>query len=511
MKVTTIISIVNFHRLFRHLSHCRIAASIVLTFLSMSDTSLAQRLMIETPSTGPSARFFYGQIGANEFRIFEKKIDLELDAEAQPSDEQQDSNKLSPLDNPSSGSVSRTTVASMQIRAEDLNQCLKSARVSGFLALISTMKGKVNSAKILAGPDADSCAKRISQALERNIGPIAIANQSSFEPGIKVELALQSTVARPIEKPQANDKPPVNNLTLDQIISLTRMTIDGKRVSFNDAGWFALEVQSTGESVIELKVPGRKKITINSFPITLTKAPRLIGSAGIYNSVLAVFSQKALKIYISDIPFLVQKTTIDGGAGGGLGYGREVPGERRGERLVSMLGIEKRQLWGQFGIRANLLYTNASKTVVPHTFTFRGTGFYDYDFEDESLVLRSSVGTELFHSSIKDKKNQQVIGSANKDILIPSQVLSPIIGLSLYKIFKNGILLTPAVHVAPLYISAVGFYPSVSPSLDVGYKIKKDLFATLSAGSEVHRFPSELGETKLQMDYLTLTFKRGLL
>ena len=42
------------------------------------------------------------------------------------------------------------------------------------------------------------------------------------------------------------------------------------------------------------------------------------------------------------------------------------------------------------------------------------------------------------------------------------------------------------------------------------YKIKKDLFAMLSAGSEVHRFPSELGETKLQMDYLILTLKRGL-
>jgi hypothetical protein len=61
-----------------------------------------------------------------------------------------------------------------------------------------------------------------------------------------------------------------------------------------------------------------------------------------------------------------------------------------------------------------------------------------------------------------------------------------------------------------LYISAVGFYPAFSPSLDIGYKIKKDLFAMLSAGSEVHRFPSELGETKLQMDYLILTLKRGL-
>jgi hypothetical protein len=488
----------------------KITTPILLLIFFIADTSFAQRLMIETPSPGPSARFFYGQLSPTEFRIFEKTINLELDDEKQGLDD-----KSNPIDGAeqdlSSPPYNSRTLASMQIRPEELNKCLKSPRVGGFIMLISSLKGKVNSVKILRGADADSCAEKVAKAIESSVGTIAISSQTSTESGIKIELALQSKVTTATTAPtQVKEKTSAIGLTLEQIISQSRLTINEIPVAFNAAGWFAMETQSTSESIIELKVPGRKKVTLKAFPIILTKNPRLIALPTSYNSVLAVFSQKALKIFITDIPFLVQKTTIDGGAGGGLGYGREVPGEKRGERLVSTLGIEKRQIWGQFGLRANLLYTNAGKTVVPQTFTVRGTGFYDHNFIDESLVLRAALGTELFHSTIKENKNSQPVGTANDAVLIPSQVLTPLIGFSLHKIFRNGLILTPAVNIAPLYISSVGFYPALSPSLDIGYKIKTDLFALLSAGSEVHRFPSELGETKLQMDYLILTLKRGL-
>jgi hypothetical protein len=487
----------------------RITTLLLLSIFLMADASLAQRLMIETPSPGPSARFFYGQISPTEFRIFEKTINLELDDEKQDLDDKSSSIDGAGQDLSSPASNSRT-LASMQIRPEELNKCLKSPRVGGFITLISSLKGKVNSVKILRGADAESCAEKVAQAIERSVGPITISSQIITESGIKIELALQATVTTAAAPMQVKEKTSAVGLTLEQIMSQTRMTINENPVTFNAAGWFAIETQSTSESIIELKVPGRKKVTLKSFPIILTKNPRLIALPTSYNSVLAVFSQKALKIFITDIPFLVQKTTIDGGAGGGLGYGREVPGEKRGERLVSTLGIEKRQLWGQFGLRANLLYTNAGKTAVPQTITVRGTGFYDQNFVDESLVFRAALGTELFHSTIKENKKNQTLGTANDAVLIPSQVLTPLIGMSLHKIFRNGVILTPAINIAPLYISSVGFYPAFSPSLDIGYKIKKDLFAILSAGSEVHRFPSELGETKLQMDYLILTFKRGL-
>jgi hypothetical protein len=64
--------------------------------------------------------------------------------------------------------------------------------------------------------------------------------------------------------------------------------------------------------------------------------------------------------------------------------------------------------------------------------------------------------------------------------------------------------------VTPLYVNGAGFYPSLSPHLELGYKLQKNAAIILAAGSEIHRFPSVVGETKLQLDYLLLNFKRGL-
>jgi hypothetical protein len=59
-------------------------------------------------------------------------------------------------------------------------------------------------------------------------------------------------------------------------------------------------------------------------------------------------------------------------------------------------------------------------------------------------------------------------------------------------------------------VNGAGFYPSLSPHLELGYKLQKNAAIILAAGSEIHRFPSVVGETKLQLDYLLLNFKRGL-
>lgn len=488
-----------------------------LTFASflalMSDMAMAQKLIIETPSQGPSSRVFYGRISTNDFHIFEKKIDLESENSKMTTNERDDmklDSSGSNLDPAPTADHSKSTLASMQIRSEELSLCTKSPRFTGFIALISTLKGRVNRAHLAIGDEADSCAEKVDQAIRRTIGEIQFTRGHSSERGIKIELALQSAAVTAAPPTKVNPDLPHTEITFAQIIRDAKLTIGDKPVTFNDAGLFVLEVRDSKEATIELKVPGKKKITLSAFPVTITDTPRSIISSTMYSAVLASFSQKRLQIYVSQTPFLAQKTTIDGGGGGGLGYGREVPGERRGERIVTMIGIEKRQVLGNFGLRSSLLYTNANKTVVPHTFTARMNGFHDFSFGDDSFAIRLALGAELFYSKIKESPKNIIDATDTKTALIPSQVLAPLFSVSMHKAFAKKFLLTSTINLTPLFISSVGLYTAISPTVDLGFKISDNIFAMLSAGSEIHRFPSELGETKLQMDFLTISLKRGI-
>jgi hypothetical protein len=489
----------------------------VFCTLFICNEANAQRLTIEVKSSGPLTKVFYGKLNLNEFFIFEKKINLEPEAESFRADNQVDNSEL-PIAPKHDQSTSKTTLASIGISGNEVKKCMKNKRIIGFIMLANSLKRKVSSAKIFFGEAAESCAQELSAVLRREIGLQKIENNSWEDPGIKIELAIHTgspatreqsivTEDRPTKALKSEDTPP---LTLDEARRRTELTIDGKQVLFNAAGWFVTETDQNRAVSVELKVPGRKKIVISSFPVNIAQVARRIPNSVSYSSIVGIFSKKDLKIYISEIPFLAQKTSIDGGAGGGLGYGREIPGERRGERLVSMLGVEKRQIFKNFGLRGSLLYTNASKTVVPQTVTLRGSGFYDYSLQDVSSALRFAVGVEIFYSQIIDKRFSQNRSGFEGGALIPSQILAPLLSFSFHQVFRNSLLFAPVLHITPLFISSVGFYPSISPSVDLGYKVRENLFAMVTVGSEVHRFPSQIGETKLQMDYLALTLKRGL-
>lgn len=476
--------------------------------------AFAQTLIIESPSPGPITRVYYGQLTANEFILFEKKYILERNEQTHLTLDNSDpssqvakikAEELKPI-------KSQTTVlTSMQLGADELSQCTSSKRFKGFISLVSNLKGKVNSAKLQVSADGNECADKIIAVLEKAIGGIRISSEGQSEDGLRIELGLASESTVEKAQPAVQEGQLIDSLSFERILSLTRLKIGNAKVSFLPSGWFILETRETKQELIELEVPGRKKISVQSFPLTVTKDPKVVNTTQGYSAYLAQFSKKSLNIYISNIPFLAQTTTIDGGAGGGIGYGREVPGERRGDRLVSIFGAEQRDIWRSFGARGSLLYTNAKKTVVPHTFTLRGTGFYDYSFIDDSLVLRISGGAELFYSKILDPVSKPGSQEKPETALIPSQVTSPLLSLSLHKIFANGLILTPSIHVTPMYISSIGFYSSTSPSLEIGYKVSKNLIFLLNIGSEMHRFPSVEGETKLQMDYTVLTLKRGVM
>jgi hypothetical protein len=177
--------------------------------------------------------------------------------------------------------------------------------------------------------------------------------------------------------------------------------------------------------------------------------------------------------------------------------------------MVAGVGIERRNLYGDIGARGTLFYTRAPETVLPQTQTLRGMLFYQLDLGEDDLAIRFAGGSEIFHAQVKqpDKRTTDLDIPASK---IPQQVLAPLVSLSLHSVVFKNILLSMAYTVTPLYLSDVGYYPSTSPSFEIGFKFFRNWIATLQTGSELHRYPSVLGETKLQMDYALLTFKRGI-
>jgi hypothetical protein len=464
---------------------------------------LGQRLIIETPNAGPVARVFYGQITLQDFILFEKRNPFELDI-SRPGP---DGSESPPTDDIPPSITQGSTLATFNLKTEELAQCTASMRFKGFLELSSALKGRMNSARIHVGPDTDSCADKVSAALKKALGDIKVISETSYTDGIKIELGLIVEIPKKKSQPIVYEAEPLK-ITLEQLLEKSILKIGTSQVRILKNGWFVFEVTDNSEQTIELKAPGRKIMTIKSIPMLLSSESKPVIGATSYKARVAVFGKPALAIYVSETPFLSDKTTIDGGGGGGLGYGRQIPGERKGERIVAMTGLERRDIFKNLGARTSLFYTNASRTVVPHTFTARAIGFYDFDIEDDSWAARISAGMEIFYSHIRQDENPK--DTSNKSAIIPSQVSSPVLGLSAQKVVRGAVTLGSSIFVTPLYVNGAGFYPSLSPHLELGYKLQKNAAIILAAGSEIHRFPSVVGETKLQLDYLLLNFKRGL-
>lgn len=479
-----------------------LASALLALALAAESTCHAQRLIIETPSAGPVARVFYGQINLQDVILFEKKYAFELDTEEIQNED------ATQTDISESNATKPLTLATYYLKPDELRRCIKSSRFKSFLALASALKGRINSAKIQIGTDTEECAELVKVELKKSLGDIRTISESMYDEGIEIELSLISDPIKTKPKNTTTAKA-TTPFTLEQLLNKTQIKISGTQIKVLANGWFIFEVTSASEQTIEIKSPGRKPLTIRSMPMLVSSEIKPLTGSTSYKARIALFQKPQLKIYISETPLFTEKTAIDGGAGGGLGYGRQVPGERKGERIVSMLGIEQREIFKNFGVRTSLFYTNAGRTVVPNTVTTRGLGFYDFDLYDDSWAVRATAGMEIFYSQITPPKNRSQ-EDRNKSALIPSQVSSPIIGISIHKLIRNKVTLGSSLFVTPLYVNEAGLYPSFSPQIELGYKFQKNLAAVLTAGSEVHRFPSVLGETKLQLDYLLLNFKRGL-
>ncbi len=471
--------------------------------------ALAQRLTIDSTTSGPYTKVIYGQIINHSVVLFEKDYPLvRIDVSglpapvARPSEESEPVTTIRPSD-------SALLPARFQLSPAELSQCQKSPRYAGFRGLVKALSQKIGAISIAAGDDASTCAEAISSDLKVVVPLAKIETQSGFDEGIQVSLGVSGSqkIAPPLAGTNPNTSPD-SAMSFAERIKFAKVVIDDKNIPVAENGWFAAEMETSEAVEIEIAMTGYKTWNERIRPVMLSAEPAIVGNSKYYHQRLAVFNRPTTKITIIAVPILDQKTTLDGGLGGGVGYGREIPGEQRGQRYMSTVGIEKRLIYKDIGARATLLYSKASN-IVPQTITTKALIFTEASTFENTLSARIGFGGEAFLAQIKPTKNATKLKTSNS-IFIPQQVMAPLLSLGLHGLIMERLVISPTLYYTPLYITSYGFYPSFSPAIEVGFKISKNWVVTAQTGSEVHRFPNPAGDTKLQLDYTMLTVKRGL-
>ena len=500
----------------------RVGGSIVacLFLLLGPERALAQRLIIESATSGPAAKVIYGRVTDKSVAVFEANYPLEVsEPGSQPvavAEQASAAQPPAPIDTAPETTIpapktTSQTLTSFTMSAAEIPSCMSSPRFKGFLQLATALKDKINDISIASESDSEECAGKITEKLKSILKSTQIESASGSSEGIRIELKVtQHSVAEAKQRAKEETLVPVAlpHYELPELLKNTKITVAGKTIAPNPDGYFVFELEDLAEQNLKVIVPGFKLLSIPASPVSVGTAAALVKRGQGYTVRMATFNNPKLNISISETPFLAKKTTIDGGFGGGLGYGRQVPGERRGQRMVALLGIERRGFIENFGARGGIFYTRAPSTVVPQTFTLRGLGFYDWSFLDDELTLRMGGGLEIFNAQIKYP--EQAPGATSPQVLIPQQISVPLVSFSMHSVLFKSVIISPVIQVTPLYVPSVGFYPAINPSLEIGAKAWKDYLVVLQLGSETHRFPSVAGETKLQLDYALITAKRGV-
>lgn len=487
--------------------------------LGFTPSALAERLVIETPSQGPVTKVIYGKITEKSIFIFENDFPLIRNesvgnmVSVPVKDRAPASTDSTPLESPAPEAPRRSVLTSFAIPREEVGRCINSPRFIGFKSLAVALKDKINSVVINGGTDTGPCSDKIAAALAKTLPDLKISVESSGDDGIKINLSVVSAgnVTKPAAVASSADTaelPPMRSV--EDVVKWTNITIGDQKVIPDPNGWFVAEVPQQMEYPVEIVVRGYKPLKTKVYALLVSADVAIVTKGQGYSARSAEFNKSKLSIKVTESPYLAKKTIIDGGLGGGYGFGREVPGEKKGQRTVAIFGLERREWYDAFGYRAGVFYSRAPATVVPATYTFRASGFYDGSLMEDDLFFRVGAGLELFHAKLTQPKEKVITASELPTENIPQQVLSPMLTLSMHTILFDRLIISPSLVVTPLYIGSIGFYTSKSPGLEVSAKVFKKWVLALQVGAEVHRYPSQLGETRLQLDYGLLTFKRGV-
>jgi hypothetical protein len=446
----------------------------------------AQRLVIGLKTPGSDyPKVIYGRLHEGKLYIYEEFWSAGKSASTQVTSDSVQTR------------LARELAAKFSFLESEHDVCVRSERYKALLALLKVLSRPVVGVDITSSEEWSACVSDI----EASLAPMPITSRSPSEAGLQLSFHWGSAKNSLVPGSAAVA---TSNFKLD----LTMVRINEEPVIVGEDGFFIFILQTMDPAMVSLQLPDGQRIRREVRPVILTSKPIKVGGSTFYTERIASFGAQTETIALRPIPQLQGDHLVDLGLGGGLGYGREIPGEVRGGRFYTQLGYEQLLdgALSRFGIKAWSSFSSANQSVVPYTLTGRLSAFYAGAAFGARLAWRFGLGGELFMTKLKQGATD---GSGRA--YIPEQVVAPLTWVSGELRITDWLYANANLAITPLYVAGSGFYPSLNPHFELAYKVNARWVIAAGTGSETHQYPSVLGDTKLQVDYSMISIRRAIL
>jgi hypothetical protein len=457
-------------------------------FLLWTEAIWAQRLQIEVNAPTQEAVYaVYGRYHEGDFWLFEQKIDLPPVIKSPPAVTMQKKVERS-----------AKVVTRFEFLPKERRQCTKSPRFLAMVGLMSALKERFSEIILSSPPDWDTCQEEVRQTL--------LGNDSFAKKQVHVETATDNNALRirflmvSLSETQVEVQekaPPVVEAN-----PKLRLFVGSEEISLNDQGLF-LAVRGDFSEMTMSIIRGTQRTEQRLRPLVMRVGMSQVMGSPFYNQRVLDKNAATQNIQILPAVALEHQSLLGLGLGLGYGYAREVPGEQNGQRYYTHLNYDHHRLFDFIGIKAQLGVSLASDSAVPFTMNSRFFLTARNSFTSWNMFLDYGFGFERFAATIKkaDKKKP------GESAVIPEEVVSPALFVGVESYLFNLIHFAPQIYLTPLYVE--GLYLSMSHHVEVGYKFSENILGIVTIGNEVHRYPTLQKESRLQIDFMTLSARYG--
>lgn len=471
-----------------------------LAIVCLPKKTYAQRLQILLPRPpGTLVPVIYGHIGDQGLTVFEATYPLPESVSLAPDTTTSASSSSSTTSGPKAPIGTRFT-----LRRDELAACTDSPRVKGMLKIMTALNGKINAVNMEYGEEWAGCAQKIQRLLSKS--SYTVATQVNGDNDQLLLTATMTPSATPASQLNAETTTTVGSHT-NALTQRVKLFVNNQPLVPDAQGWFVYVADQLSEQQMSLRSGNTVLWSQAVYPVPLDDKVFKTPLSSLYNERVAVFNQPALGVELVAVRPMEGKYVIDAGLGVGFGYGREIPGEERGKRYMTQVGLESQRVLGPFGVKVFGTYTYAKDSVVPWTVTGRALAFYDYSLWSGRILFRGGAGGEVFQTEIKHVSGVQT----TDDVFIPEQVAAPLTLVSFQSVLFDWLLLGAHWYYTPLYVIDVGkTYPSYNVIVEWGFKVPGNWLVSVATGSETHRYPGMKRDTKLNIDSSLLSIRKGL-
>jgi hypothetical protein len=494
---------------------------IALVLIVLPRDAYATLLEISLPTEGTANKLtpvIYGKASQTYLMIGEKKYDLKQTSEKilQSSSNKSDatsgsgeSQNSEPVFE-SEEDVGKQVGASYLLKSSEFETCTDNSRYAMLRHLLEGLGGKVKNVSIVyETKDWQECVAEIKDDLTnlqipttvQQVGGNRKKSLAKTQDHGTLRLTLEFWSRRSVAlKPGGFVAPKDGQVIENRAISVR---IGDKAVPINSDGYFVAIVESFGQVTLTVDVSGRSHDEFLVVATPMSIGEKVVTNSADYNRIRV--RSAGLVPAIELLPEIPGSSDISfyGIGGIGLGHGRGLPGEVKGRRSAWSSGFTLRQVYRDYGLHFDVSGTYAKQSVVPWTLLLGSTIVKTGTFANAIGLWRLGIGTQFFKSQVRPFDDTTTV------VAVPELVVSPLIHLGIEGGWKS-LYFGARVNITPLYVTESGFYPSLNPSIEVGYNLSGELAVYLGSSSDLVRYPTPQRETSLRLDSTFLGLKMGV-